>query len=85
MYAMQDAELYVLEYCIVHIGSCPTLHSTDRCPAASYTAINSTHSTDRQLHDPRQVSLMDRCPLAQIGPIYSGLGSSGVKVHLCSN
>ena len=69
MCAMQDAELYVLEYCIVYIGSCSTLHSTDRCPAASYIAINSTHSTDRKLYDSIQVSLMDRCPLAQIGPI----------------
>ena len=71
--------------CVMYIGSCPILHSADRCLTASYAARYSTHSTDRQLNGSGQVSLTDRCPLAWIRATLSCLGSSSVKVHLCSS
>ena len=63
---MQKADYYALEaarHCIVHFGSYSIVHSTDICPAASHIA-NITHIVQTG-----SFKTLDRCPLAQNGPI----------------
>ena len=50
MYTMLKAELYALEaaqHCIVRVGNCPALHSTNRCPTAPHAARHRIYSTDK--------------------------------------